>query len=259
MGIVNLGIGLGAAVLPLLVAAIAEPFGWRAAYIVLGLASIAITWPIAWMWVREAGQGGDVVARAELDGDRLAQARSQPVFWLLLAAFVLLGALSGALLINHVNILVERDLTREAAIQLQAVLGAAMIVARLGTGWLLDKVPLTVVMPIFAAAGAVALTLYALGATGGTAVVCAILLGLVVGAEMDVLDTRCAAIMVDVRSARSTVCCSLPSRSARRSVWRAWGFAHHLHGDYRSGLFVLAGLSLAAALVLASLGQYRFP
>jgi predicted MFS family arabinose efflux permease len=259
IGVVNLGIGLGAAALPIIVSEIAERWGWRTSYIALGVSALLITWPIAWRWVHEPhAVSGSTRSDTSWEGDRFREARQQRVFWALALAFVLLGFLSGAVLVNHVNILVERGIARETAISLQALLGAAMVVARIGTGWLLDRVHVTIVMPVFAAGAALGFALYAGGATGGLAVLCAVLMGLVVGAELDVLGY--AVRRYHGRRAFGSLYGLLFAAFALGSAigTAGIGFLHSRNGSYDAGLIILALVSLAAALILTRLGRYRF-
>lgn len=258
MGVVNVGVGIAAAMLPLVVGAIADTYGWRAAYAGLGLAAVAITWPVAFAWVREPDRAAALGrSRAAGDGDTVAEARAQPVFWALLAAFSLLGFVSGAVLINHVNVLVERGIPRETAIMLQSFLGLAMIIARILAGWLLDRVRVTIVMPIFAAGAAVALALYAGGATGMLAILCAILLGLMVGAEFDVLGY--AIRRYHGRRAFGTLYGLVFAVFQLGSAIgiAAIGVLHGQSGDYGSGLVVTGSVAALAAVILTRFGAYR--
>lgn len=258
MGVVNVGVGLAAAALPIAVGVIASIGGWQAAYAVLGVASILITWPVAWAWVREPDRGLRTATRVPLEGDTLAQARRVPVFWAMITAFTLLGIVSGAIIFNHVNILVERGVPRETAILLQSLLGAAMIVARLVAGWLLDRLHVTIVMPIFASGAALALALYAGGATGLLAVFCAILLGLMVGAEFDVLGF--AIRRYHGRRAFGTIYGLLFAVFQFGSAIgiAAIGALHTSTGSYTSGLVAASVTAALAVVILTRFGRYRY-
>lgn len=259
MGVVNVGVGIAAAILPLVVGLISDVMGWRAAYVALGLTAIVVTWPIAFVWVHEPDRATGRAGHAPpLDGDTIAMARRVPVFWAMLTSFALMGFVSGAVLINHVNILVERGIPRESAIALQSLLGLAMIVARILAGWLLDRVHVTVVMPIFAAGAAIALALNAAGATSTMAIACAILLGLMVGAEFDVLG-----FSIRRYHGRRAFGALYGLLFAMFSLGSAVGLLiigalHARSGNYSTGLWVTSSVAVLAALILTRFGAYRY-
>jgi predicted MFS family arabinose efflux permease len=86
-----------------------------------------------------------------------------------------------------VPLLIDGGMSREEAVLVQTVFGLFGLFGRLLTGALLDRFPAKYVMIGFILGGALACALYAGGAGGGLAFVCAALIGLLFGAEFDVL------------------------------------------------------------------------
>lgn len=184
IAVATLGIGFGAVIMPLIVNHIAETRGWRAAYAIVGLGSIALAWPVAAAFVRDAparAGPGRVAPFSYADTAR------RPVLWLLVGAFVFLGIFSSVALVNLVSVLEGNGMAARAAVGAMSTLGLATMIGRLLCGWLLDRFPLYWVMPVFAAAAGASILTVAGGATGVAAYICAGWMGLLVGAEIDVL------------------------------------------------------------------------
>lgn len=170
-GVANVGIGVGAVLLPALIGAIASHFGWRTAYVVVGGLSVAIAWPCVWFFVHERARPiashGSARDPGPQPGLTLTQAWADASFWKIALSFLLLGGCSTALLVNQVAILVDNGSSVATAVAMQSVVGVATLIARLAIGWLLDRVSVKLVMPTLALSGAGAMLLYAGGGIGG--------------------------------------------------------------------------------------------
>ena len=185
VAVTTLGIGLGAALVPLAANTIMETRGWRAAYAGLGLGSILIVWPVAFFFVRDGARtAGARTATRLADIAPLFRGRA---LWLLMATFVCLGAFSTTTLANLVSVLEAKGLSPHAAVGAQAVLGLSTIGGRLLCGWLLDRWSIRIVGTGLALPAALALLIISLSASGTTALICAPFLGLLIGGELDVL------------------------------------------------------------------------
>jgi MFS family permease len=111
LGIALSGVGLAGMLLPPLIQGVIATAGWRYAYVAFGLLILLVTLPTALRYLHERPEDrglapdgdppgthtAEVAARYH-GGDTLAHAFTQRVFWQLLVAFGLLGAISmGAL------------------------------------------------------------------------------------------------------------------------------------------------------------------
>lgn len=183
IAVATLGVGIGAALLPMLIDFIARTNGWRTAFASIGLASVVIALPTVALFVR------DCPTPARLSPSRESEIGDQrrATFWILFGAFLLLGIYSTAILVHLVTILIGNGMDRQAAVAGQAVLGLTMVAGRLGSGFLVDRMPVRTVILGFVAAAMIALGLLAGGVTGGIALVAAALIGLLIGAEIDIL------------------------------------------------------------------------
>ena len=255
LGLVNVGLGIGAALGPIIIAAVMASWGWRGAYLALGLGVIVVAMPMLSAWARERPRASG--PRGMPAGFALPQVVRQRSFWLLCIGFGLLGVWSAGLLIHQVNILLDRGLSRGQAVAAQSVLGVASIAGRLVVGWLLDRLSVRLLMMALMLAAAAACGLYAFAA-GPILFVGAVLCGVVIGAEFDV----CAYAIRRFHGLRSfgatygIVFTAFQIGGATGSVLMG---AIRDHGSYGAGLAVLAAAALACGGTFLSLGRYRFP
>ena len=254
IGIATTGIGIGAMVFPVVIHELAEATGWRSAFAAIGLASVVIAWPAAFFFVRD----GIVDATASgWDARHDAPAR-RSTFWLLLGAFALLGAYSVAILIHLVSILEGNGVARSTAVAAQSALGAFMILGRLGSGYIVDRISVRLVVPAFAAAAALALAALAAGATGAAAMLGAAFAGLLIGAEIDVLGFVVKRYFGLKRyGALYGVLFGVFQLGGAVGVF-AVGRRREASGSYASGLSGLALACAGAASLFVLLGPYRF-
>lgn len=183
LGLALMGVGLGATILPPLAQAFVTSLGWRAAYVGLGALTLVITFPAALIATRHTR--GPARLRAAGDAATLAAAVRTRPFALMCAAFVLLGLVSIGTLAHLVPMLTDRGVSPAQAAQIAGMTGLAAVVGRGGLGWVLDRVHAPYVLAVLALLVAVAFLILAF--TGGAMVggIGAIMLGLVLGAEVD--------------------------------------------------------------------------
>jgi MFS family permease len=138
----GLGNGLGAAVMPFAVLVLMSDWGWRAAFVGLGMIEIAVGFPAILFLLQDAPRGARnrLPSADELPGLTLAQAVCTSSFWLTLAAICLGAGCLTAVLAHVVPILMDRHFPASQAtlvVSLFAMVGAGWMVV---VGWLLDKV-----------------------------------------------------------------------------------------------------------------------
>jgi MFS family permease len=185
LAIVMAGGAVGAMVLPPIAEALIARYGWRYACVILGAMVLVVGPPVAARFVRQRPQPPRTVA-TDSGGTSLGGGLRSRVFWILVA--VLFGssiAQNGA--ITHLAaLLTDRGVAAHDAALAVSAMGAASLVGRLATGWLLDR---------FFAAG-VAFGLLAMAALGtlllatadsmALGVLAAALIGAGMGGEADV-------------------------------------------------------------------------
>jgi MFS family permease len=188
LGITNAGIGLGGFLIPLVATPIILAAGWRSAYMWHAAAVLFLAYPLIWLFVREkdAGRGASAYA-SPYSGLLLGEAAKTRTFIVLAFAFLLLGLINTALIVQQVPILQDAGVSLQRAVLVQSTYGLCSLIGRLITGYLLDKFRASRVIILFVLGACLACTIYAMGATSNVVFLSAILIGLAFGAEFDVL------------------------------------------------------------------------
>jgi sugar phosphate permease len=198
LGIAMLGTGLGFAYVPPLVQFAMDSGGWRAGYLVLAAICVMVALPIVWLVIREspASMGLQVDGRDATDpsaaastggGVTRAQAiRSRP-FWVLAVMFALISFCLFGLLPHLVPMLHDRGMSAGRAALVAATIGMAAMPTRLVIGFLLDRVFGPYVAFACMLIAATGLALLASDASGVFVFTAAALIGVGIGAELDLL------------------------------------------------------------------------
>jgi MFS family permease len=194
LGIAMAGVGLGVALVPKLAGWLIENFGWRGGYIGLGAAVMIIGWlPVA-IFLREpanyqpaARRAAALAAASLLPGIAARDAFKTWRFWsFTLAFFLAIVAINGTLT-QIVALLGDRGIPVPVAITYLSTAGFALIIGRIIAGWCLDRFWGPYVAVVFFIIPMVGIALLASGAAGGVPLLGAVLCGLGVGAEVDLM------------------------------------------------------------------------
>lgn len=185
----GVGNGVGATIMPLIAAALMGAYGWRKAFVGIGLIVLLVGLPVAWATLRPppAASGGAVGGEAPLLGMSLGEAMRAPLFWVLFSAVPVGGGCLTAVFANTVPIMVGHGLSVGQATVVVAAFALTCTVWEPLVGWLLDRSrrPRQVALFYFAAAGGIAIlanaTSFPLLIAGG------VLAGIGLGSEFSVL------------------------------------------------------------------------
>jgi MFS family permease len=197
LGLSMAGVGLGAAIMPLLARTSIAAFGWRGAYVVIGCVILAVLPVLLWLFHNEPRAMGCYVDNDPGAGSTAAQNQSfglsardafeQPSFWVLLVVFLIAALTINGSTVHMVAMLMDRGVSFEAAAGVAAMIGLALIFGRVLAGHLLDKLFAPYVAIAFLCGPIIGMLLLSQGAVGSVAVLSALLLGLGMGAEVDII------------------------------------------------------------------------
>ena len=200
MGLTMLGIGLGAFVMPSLANTLITELGWRNTYVIFGGVVLAVSIPVIVLFFKETPQqmgllpDGERMARAETpkqgsqyQGMTGREAWHTGTFWILAMAFFLVSASGLGCVVHLVPILTDRGFSTQSAAFATSLFGWALLLGRVGTGYLLDRIFGPYVAFCFFSAAALGIFLLWSGVEGGLAFIAAFLVGLGVGSEGDVM------------------------------------------------------------------------
>lgn len=261
LGVANSGIGVGSTVVPLIASALMLAYGWREAFLGLAVIVILVTWPVAYLGLREPGTGTQTGAASESGGAptfglTFAESARQPAFRVLIAVFLVLGLAQTGLITQIVPMLIDAGWSPARAATVMSVFGATMMVSRIGVGILIDYVFAPRVMMVVTLGGALCCFLFA--TTPAAAFVSAALLGLLVGAEFDVLAFLIKRYFGTIAFGRLYGIIFAAFQLASGIGIALLSMSQSRFGDYTVGLYVLTGLLVACASIQVLLGPYRY-
>lgn len=203
------GAGVGALILPPLVSWIIRHAGWRDAFLTLGLINIVLVAPVAYFIVRnhprDVNSWPDGEPPGEPSSERQSGRARLPVgpqrtyreclrvaaFWKLAAATLLLGIALNGTVSQLIPLLVDRGVPRQSAGDLASLLGLAVILARLGTGYLLDRFHAPFVAAGLMTCPFIGFLAIAVMPGEATAALALVSFGIGLGMEFDVLGYFC--------------------------------------------------------------------
>jgi predicted MFS family arabinose efflux permease len=152
------GSGLAYTVLPPLVAPVVAHYGWRGVYLALALLTLLVVLPLNWLLLRERTSqvrsqesAGELSVKLASTSLTLGEALHNRRFWQLSTAMLIIAAVVGSLVIHFFPMLRELDVTVGQATYLTAAIGPAMIIGRMLTGYLVDRIFAPAVMASAAA------------------------------------------------------------------------------------------------------------
>jgi MFS family permease len=200
LGLAMVGVGLGTFIMPAFAQALIDAVGWRYAYVILGLMVMGVTIPVVAPFLTETPEQMGL----EPDGESAPHARSATstghaqgicsrevwrleTFWLIVAAFFLMSVSVHGCLIHLVPMLTDYGLSAQSAALATSALGGALLIGRVGAGYLLDRFLASSVAIGFLAGATLGVFLLWSEAVGVLAFAAAILIGLGVGAETDLM------------------------------------------------------------------------
>jgi MFS family permease len=267
LGLTMLGIGLGAVIMPTLAQTLIERFGWKTAYSILGASVLLICWPIVGYFLDEKPENFGLLpdgASAKKDGIEdgrqgltAREAWHSVEFWLMLCAFILVSASVQGCVVHLIPMLSDRNPGARAAAAGSSLIGAAVMIGRLGTGYLLDRTLAGRLASIVFAASASGIGLLLLG-NRPAAFVGVFLVGLGLGAEIDLIPYLTSRYfgLLDFGKVYSFLFAAFALAGALGPL--LMGAAFDRTGSYRVALMAFFVAALIAAVLMTRLGPYRF-
>lgn len=194
MGISGLALSLlGMAAFPNLVHFLLDSVGWRFAYVIQGLLVLVIMLPVGYFFFRDRPEiyglqpdghtkpehAGDTPAWSWEENWTLAEALRTPVFWVISLSMAAVAMLSTGLFFHMVSIFEDSGLDAGVAAMVYVPLATTTALVNLGSGLLVDRIPMRVVVAASLVLQALALWM----APTLTSVTTALLYGGVLGAS----------------------------------------------------------------------------
>ncbi len=185
LGLSISGLGVMAIILPIIATSLIGHIGWRSSYLAAAV-MILLLGGTSVLLIRSEGKikpnpmRQSKVALSQVTGFR------RPLFWFMLASFVVAVLFSNGYLLHLIVLLRERGFASENAAQIQATVGLSMLLGRIFSGVALDRLPPSLVAGATFALCALGCALLLRPETG-VIVFGAFAIGFAIGAELDLM------------------------------------------------------------------------
>jgi MFS family permease len=270
LGLTMFGIGSGAILMPVLAQRLIAMLGWRSTYTVFGLLVLVVSVPIVAFFLKDSPKemgllpDGAITARQAAEkqnsegGLTWRDARRTATFWLMVGAIFLVGASVHGCVLHLAPLLSDRGVSPQRAALAISFTGSAILIGRVGSGYLLDRffAP-RVAMCLFGAA-ACGIALLRTGAVSGLVFLAAFLIGLGMGAEVDIIAYLTSRYF-GLRAFGEVYGYAFASYVLAGALgpW-LMGLGFDRSGSYGSILVGFLLATLLAAVLMTRLGPYRF-
>lgn len=260
LGIALAGVGLGTALIPQLSNALVADFGWRMGYVGLGVAIFVLAFLPVMLFVREpAKRGIDRHLDAALRGVTFSEAAADWRYWAMTLTFFFASTTINGSLIHVVPLLTDRGIAVAVATAALSAAGLALIGGRVVAGYFLDKVFAPYIALVFLFCPMAGIAILGSGLSGSWPIAGTILLGLGIGAEIDLLSfiiSRYFGIRHFGVLHGFSFSWVLIGNAAGASIL---GWFFQLAHSYTNGFVVFEILLVIACVLMMTLGPYRYP
>ena len=185
------------------------------------------------------------------------EARYTVTFWVLVSAAFLISASFVGCLIQLAPLLTDRGVSAQSAALATSIGAGGALLARAGTGYLLDRFFVAHVAVPFFCGSALGILLLWSGVVGAWAFVAAVLVGLGQGAEFDILPYAISRYF-GLRAFGEIYGYTFAAVTLGAAVGPlVMGASFDATGSYSLALLLFAGASVTAAGLMLGLGPYR--
>ncbi|MFV8818728.1 MFS transporter [Haliea sp. E17] len=256
------GASLSATIFPVLATWLIAQTGWREAFTLMAGVWIALVFPVLFISFRGAndrlGNPQTPVTHTvkALSGVSLGQGLRSPALYKLVMAGGFFSFTAIGIVVHFVPILTDAGAEPLAAAGVASLVGVFSVIGRLGTGFLLDRLPghlvggVAFIIPIIAC-----MLLLLDGSNPLSQAVAAAIFGLTLGSEVDVI-AYLAARYFGLRNFGALYGAMVMALSLGVAFGPLGaGVAYDLYGGYASFLYLTMGLMAVSAVALFSLGS----
>jgi MFS family permease len=269
LGLTMVGIGSGAMIMPSLAQQLVARLGWRTAYEILGGAVLLITIPVVAAFLKEKPQDlgflpdGAAPNKSTAGPEPAAlgltarEAWHTGTFWVMVCSFFLVSASVQGCLVHTIALLSDRGISAQKAALGSSLAGSSVLIGRVFTGYLLDRLFAPRVAAAFFGAAALGIGLLWLGTTP-VAFAGGFLVGLGLGAEVDIIAYLTSRYF-GLRAFGEIYSWAFAAFALAGALGPLiMGTSFDRTGSYRGALATFLIATLVAVVLMTRLGPYRY-
>lgn len=248
------GAGLLVSIVPSIVLGLERLVGLGGIYPTIAAAALILMFLPAWFFLPRDDVRAPHAATRQAKGDWREVARSA-ILWRLGTGLVIIASCVGTFIVHFQPMLTDAGLSRDDAAYVALFIGPAMVAGRIATGLLFDILPTRLVATAaFSLPGLACVLLFLLPLDLTTATLLALVIGVGMGSEVDVVAYLSSRYFGLLRYGLVFgILISLYGLAIGTSSWLV-GKAHDATGSYDAVLVGLAGGVVVAMMLVMSLG-----
>ena len=270
LGLMMMGAGVSTVVVPILTQRFIALFGWRMTFAIFGAAVLLLCLPVvATFLVNDPAQrnlrpdGDQTVQNLPMplqnkQGLRWYEIWHHPTFWILICIFSLTSLAFHSTGLHMSAIFTDRGASPERGALATSLVGAATMVGRLSSGYLLDRLLASKVALLFYGATTLGMGILSTGSAGTLALLSAFLVGIGMGAEVEIMGFMISRYfgLVAFGAAFGVTFATFMISGALGTFITGAGY-NRFH-SYTVPLAASCGTMLLALILLTRLGPYRY-
>lgn len=255
------GLGLGTIVMPTFAQHLISSFGWRTAYVILGLVSIFFS-VVAFFLLRERGPARNKNiqhsgAAVDVSGMSVREGLCSWRLWTIFFVFLIASMATLSLNPHLPSLFGDKGFSRDMAARAASMAGIGLISGRLVTGIMLDRVHAPYVACFFFLVGACGLFLLSETSSYPLMLGASVMIGLTIGAEGDLISYLTRSYF-GMRAFGTLYGISFAGYALGGVIGPVVvGRFFDLHKNYELVLTVFPWLLAGAGVGMLSLGRYR--
>jgi MFS family permease len=189
LGVTMTGVGVANLVIPFVCALVAERYGWREVYFVIGAFTLFVVLPALFFFLprQVTGSAAQQMEASNAVGVSLAEAISSNLLWRMAIAVLIVSGTVGFLNLSMQEMMRDRGMTAFSAAAVASLYGPAQIIGRLGGGFLLDRMRGNILAALIFLLPAIGCALLLGSLPPPFILIPPILAGLAAGVEIDVI------------------------------------------------------------------------
>ncbi|MBL8645413.1 MAG: MFS transporter [Rhodospirillaceae bacterium] len=265
LGVALAGSGLAGVIAPVLTTKAILAFGWQGGYLAISAFIVFVAVPVLFLFFQErklpaASHAADTPALTTgshgLAGLTLAESRTSTAFWKIAIGFFFVSAVIAALIINLVPLLIDRGLPQVEAAKVASIMGTAVLIGRVGIGYLLDRFSAPKVARLLLGLSAIGCLMLSVQGTPQWVVALSVIsLGFAAAAEVDLLAFLTSRFF-GMKSYGKIYGLQLTAFYLGASLGPLCaGLAYDAFGNYLPTLYFAALSLLFGAVVIGTLGK----
>ena len=250
MGFAYLGIGIGGMLVPQIAKWLNIEFGWHQALMLLGIFSVVIAFPMAWMVKENPGAASTQVP----EGQRIPLkkiVKGWPFYLLLIGSMCSIGAVSGTN--QNLKLFFSLDLrySQTQAANIISLVLFSSVIGRLLMGWLADKFPKKYVMILIYCLVAASIPLLYFASTPGVIYLFAFVFGMGLGGDYMIIPLMAAELFGVKLMGRIMGLVLTADGLAEALAPMFVGWLHDRNGNYTNGFATLIVLAVIGIIAIA--------